>query len=219
MSTRGLYGFRKDGVDKTTYNHYDSYPEGLGFAIAQFCANTSEEEMNRIFDAIVMVREGDEMTEEQAAFCEKHGLSDTGVSTGSRFDWYCALNRAQGKPELLKELVEKEGFAFMLDDCGFIRDSLWCEYAYIINLDTHMLEFWKGFQQSPQMGNRYGRVMKNGYYPCRLVTKIRLRDITSPQDVVEILNKRTKEASLSDRIAEQVNAVWQKLEEEGSDTI
>jgi len=30
MGTRGAYGFRKNGIDKVTYNHFDSYPEQLG---------------------------------------------------------------------------------------------------------------------------------------------------------------------------------------------
>lgn len=30
MSTRGIYGFRKNGEDKLTYNHYDSYFSYLG---------------------------------------------------------------------------------------------------------------------------------------------------------------------------------------------
>ena len=36
MGTRGLYGFRKNGVDKVTYNHWDSYPDGLGKQILRF---------------------------------------------------------------------------------------------------------------------------------------------------------------------------------------
>ena len=39
MGTRGLYGFRKNGVDKVTYNHYDSYPEYLGRNILEFIRN------------------------------------------------------------------------------------------------------------------------------------------------------------------------------------
>ena len=41
MSTRGAYGFYKNGVDKITYNHYDSYFSGLGEEIVNFCRNTT----------------------------------------------------------------------------------------------------------------------------------------------------------------------------------
>jgi hypothetical protein len=59
MGTRGLYGFRKDGVDKTTYNHYDSYPEGLGNLVVDFVRNTTIEYMREIYDRIIMVGEQD----------------------------------------------------------------------------------------------------------------------------------------------------------------
>ena len=36
MGTRGLWGFRKDGKDKLTYNHFDSYPDCLGHTIVEF---------------------------------------------------------------------------------------------------------------------------------------------------------------------------------------
>lgn len=30
MGTRGTWGFVADGDEKLTYNHFDSYPDGLG---------------------------------------------------------------------------------------------------------------------------------------------------------------------------------------------
>lgn len=49
MSTRGLYGFRKDGIDKCTYNHSDSYPEQLGRRILTFCKNNTAENLLGFF--------------------------------------------------------------------------------------------------------------------------------------------------------------------------
>jgi hypothetical protein len=34
MGTRGLFGVRIDDTDKLTYNHFDSYPTGLGKGLA-----------------------------------------------------------------------------------------------------------------------------------------------------------------------------------------
>jgi len=41
MGTRGLWGIRKDGKDKLTYNHYDSYPFLMQKDIFNFTKNTS----------------------------------------------------------------------------------------------------------------------------------------------------------------------------------
>ena len=53
----------------------------------------------------------------------------------------------------------------------FIKDSLFCEYGYIINMDTKKLEMYEGFQKKPdkRKSNRYGTENERGYYPCRMV--------------------------------------------------
>lgn len=38
MSTRGIYGWRKNNENKITYNHSDSYPTWLGEKIVEFCS-------------------------------------------------------------------------------------------------------------------------------------------------------------------------------------
>ena len=65
MSTRGLYGIRKNGVDKCTYNHSDSYPSWLGKKILEFCANNTIENLEKFFNKIELVDESSKPTEEQ----------------------------------------------------------------------------------------------------------------------------------------------------------
>lgn len=188
MGTRGLFGFRKNGIDKTMYNHFDSYPSYLGLHVAEFCAGTTISEMNRICDAIEMVSVGSTPSMREIKFCVNHGLTDLEVSSRSANDWYCLLRRMQGNPQLLKSVVQSAGKAYMIDDSSFIKDSLWCEYAYIINLDAGVLEFWKGFQQVPDYTNRYGSDQNSGYYPCKLELEIPLDLFPDPEDVVELMN-------------------------------
>ena len=163
MSTRGLYGFRKNGIDKTTYNHSDSYPSYLGRHIAEFCASTSTDEMNNLYDRIELVDEHSKPTLDQVM--KYVGYYDSAVSRGTAEDWYCLLRDLQGN---LTELKKINGTIHMIDSVNFIKDSLFCEYAYIINLDTKVLEFWVGFQKEPDEGNRYGTESDDGYYPCKL---------------------------------------------------
>lgn len=170
MGTRGTYGFRKNGEDKLTYNHYDSYPSYLGVKVLEFANSCTIQELNDIYDRLVLVDEDSEPTPEQIEECKKY--ADTGVSTGSLKDWYCLLRNAQG--ELM---AYKEGLKYMIDNGGFIKDSLFCEYGYIINLDTCMLEFWAGYQHVPQEGNRYGETPDDGYYPCKLLMEIPLAEL------------------------------------------
>ena len=163
MSTRGCYGFRKNGIDKLTYNHSDSYPDYLGVVMVKFCKETSIEEMNEIFDRLILVNNNIQPTAEQIQECRVYYNGNVSLQTPD--DWYCLLRNAQG------EINEyKNGLRYMIEDCDFIKDSLFCEYAYIINLDTNCLEFWVGFQKEPSYGNRYGTENNRGYYPCKMMS-------------------------------------------------
>lgn len=192
MGTRGCYGFRKNGIDKFTYNHFDSYPDGLGRDILSFCKHTSLAEMNEIYDRIILVNENDEPTSEQIAECSYWFNGD--VSNRTPEDWYCLLRNAQGDLN-----AYKTGLKYMIDNHDFIQDSLFCEYAYIINLDTKKLEFWKGFQHKPDQNNRYGtnprHEYSDNYYPCKMIaTYSLLPRYIAKRDVdktVEDMNKKS----------------------------
>lgn len=188
MGTRGLYGFRKNGIDKTTYNHWDSYPDCLGHTMVEFCKETSITEMNEIYDKLVLVEEGSKPTKKQINECIE--FYNDSVSTGSIKDWYCLLREAQGNPN-----VYKHGLKYMIDNHEFIKDSLFCEYAYIINLDTNCLEFWVGFQHKPYEDNRYGTESDNNYYPCKMMSEYPLDSINehSAQSLVNSMNAKANE--------------------------
>lgn len=190
MGTRGLYGFRKGGVDKTTYNHWDSYPDYLGDAVAKLCTAHTPEQFSSFFDRITLVKEGGKPTPEQIAYCQSRGWCDLTVSTRQAEDLYCLIRNLQGNMGELSKAISGDGEFIMTDSSEFIKDSLFCEYAYIINLDTNNLEFWEGFQRSPQEGNRYGvDCDDHGYYPCRLALTLPLNDTDTMSDAVELMNR------------------------------
>ena len=184
MGTHGCYGFRKNGMDKLTYNHYDSDPGWLGRQIVKFCKETSIAEMNEIFNNLVLVDEDGHPTPEQIAECKQFYNAD--VSTRSIRDWYCLLHASQGEPD-----AYKNGLKYMIDNHDFIKDSLFCEYAYIINLDTNQLEFYIGFQKTPDVYNRYGvEHDDDGYYPCKLMAIYPLdSDEYSADDIVKDMSE------------------------------
>ncbi len=179
IGTRGCYGFHRDGVDKLTYNHFDSYPEGLGADIVEFVRQTSVEEMNQIFDRIQMVNEDEMATPDQVAEC--HKWYSGAVSTGQPTEWYALLRNAQGDLNAFKD-----GLRYMIDSRSFMKDSLFCEWAYVINLTTNRLEIYKGFQQEPEKNRYYSKKpISQGYYNVKLVTEFPLDDI--PENWLEIV--------------------------------
>lgn len=173
MGTRGVWGLRKDSKDKLTYNHYDSYPSALGETIKVFISKHSLKEISKIFDNIILVNKKVPPTKKQIEECNDY--CDLSVSNRSSEDWYCLLREAQGNPE-----AYFKGLKYMEDNHDFIQDSLFCEWGYIINLDTKMLEIYRGFQKTFQ-NNRYkiNKPDKGGYYNCALVKEIPLDDAKS----------------------------------------
>jgi hypothetical protein len=166
-----------------TYCHFDSYPSGLGVDVVNFIKNTSVEEMKQIFDKIIMVEENSLLTEAQfveikllSNYLSNGNFSQKNYST----DWYSALRKYQGVLD-----VYKENLRYMINNNEFIKDSLSCEWAYIINLDENTLEIYKGFQTSPHE-NRYtnNSTENSKYYPCKLIEKYPLSNI----EVDEMLN-------------------------------
>ncbi|HBD95376.1 MAG TPA: hypothetical protein DC057_14505 [Spirochaetia bacterium] len=199
MGTRGVYGFYKDNVDKLTYNHSDSYPSWLGKEIVNFVKSTSIEELNQIFDKIILVDEDDEPTAEQIKDCEE--FTNLGVSNQSIYDWYCLLREAQGNLS-----AYKSDLRYMIDGKDFIKDSLFCEWGYVINLTSNILEIYKGCQRKRNSkNNRYRddtphvtqpyfstdfsgktkKISKKEFYSCEIIQTFPLDNI--PDNWLEIL--------------------------------
>lgn len=182
MGTRGLYGFRKNNKDKVTYNHWDSYPRWLGNNVLRFINGHTIEELENICEKMILVNENDKPTDEQIEKCKKY--ADLTVSNKDYNDWYCLLRGSQGDLEPWGEDLD-----YIIDNHDFIKDSLFCEYAYIINLDTYELEFFKGWQKTPDCLGRYGIEEDNGYYPCKLVWKIGLEEIIAADNIEEFIKE------------------------------
>ena len=172
MSTRGLFGFRKDGEDKVIYNHFDSYPEGLGASMIEMLKRADMDKLSAHFNNIICADDDSEPTDDIIAQCKKLGLVNTNVSEKSLKDWYC-LTRELQDPEKFRQVLESGEKFPIICEIDFIKDSLFCEYAYIFDLNTLVLEVYKGFQHRPQENNRYGtEPNRDGYFPCELVGEI-----------------------------------------------
>jgi hypothetical protein len=80
----------------------------------------------------------------------------------------------------------------MSDGIDFIKDSLFCEWGYVINLDDEVLEVYRGFQTEPHKNRYTDYVYESGgetYYPCKLIKFLPLNDI--PNDIMKKLDRQS----------------------------
>ena len=141
MSTRGAVGIRFNNVDKIGYNHFDSYPSGLGDSILMFLKDKSIEELKELYNKIEL--------------CE---------------------NSSNDVWDFLHNKINE-----IFPDCSsFMYDSLFCEYAYIINLDEGVLEYYRGFNKDKNASGRYAfKSLEEPYYGVALKNSIPLTEVFS----------------------------------------
>lgn len=206
MSTRGIIGFRIDGADKITYNHSDSYPSWMGehlvaFVSGRFAGDGGLDQLKADVRALRMV---DGESAPTAADVERYSavgartLGDTNygkkygpggcqINTGKFDNWYNLLYNTHG------DLAAILAVGVMEDGHNFVRDSLFCEWGWIINLDDGVLEVYRGFQKRKHRKGRYaGPAQKRAYkgaetyYPIALVATFPLDAL--PDDIVDALD-------------------------------
>jgi len=158
MGTRGCVGFRKNGRDYLQYNHCDSYPDELGRQALRYLASHTPAQMAAVISRLKVVSENYSPTPEEI---EAHLDSlDANVRSGSPSEAYVLLRDAQGN----LAYYDDPKHVLWIDSVGFMGDSLFCEWAYVINLDEGILEVYKGFNKDPQAPGRYAAMHRNGEY-------------------------------------------------------
>lgn len=189
MGTRGSLGFIVEDKEYLAYNHFDSYPDGLGQDVLGFITKVNIEggwtKFRENAKKVVQL-EGDRVTDPEIMERYKK-YADLSVSERTLEDPYCLFRNIQDS--WMEEIYKGDLQHFFFNN-RFIYDSLFCEYAYIINLDTMKLEFYDGFQKKSQIGNRFGeKPNKDSYYPCRLVGVFNLENINDSSDIQQIVEK------------------------------
>lgn len=189
MGTRGIFGLRVDQKDHLFYNHFDSYPTGLGIEFVTAIAKVlktygSIAAVAEKARAIVVVDESAVVSaEHKQRFGKKYWENvDTGLNN------YAYFRKLQGDLALTLDV----GVAMENND--FIKDSLFCEYGYVLNLDdteNPTIEVYLGFRSKPHTDGRYASAWteeqkkeaeakgREFYYPCALVETIPLSVITA----------------------------------------
>ena len=124
MITRGFVGFKYNKkAPRGWYNHFDSYPSGLGSEIVDKLMKHTPKELLGFFKRLKLVEQNE----------------------GGGDDFYKAH-------KTVFELDWSKDSAILQDGKDFYKDGIFCEWAYIFNFDNETLEVYKGFGETPTKG-------------------------------------------------------------------
>lgn len=189
MGTRHLIAVQYNGKYKVAqYGQWDGYPSGQGAKVLEFLGSVDLGEfknkvkslrwvrkgmMEKVFKEIGLPEEGGWMTMEQSAvFQEKHPewSRDTGA-------------------DILPLIMEMDKL-YLQNSIEFAGDGLFCEWAYVIDLDAEVFEVYSGFHKGPLPAN--GRFEKyddptSEYRPVSLLKIYKLNNLPTREQFLRDL--------------------------------
>lgn len=175
MGTRHLIGVVIDGDFKIAqYGQWDGYPSGQGDTVLDFLAKRDLDDFKE------KVRSLRWLTDEDIK-----KVDDTP-------NWpqvFPHLSRDAGA-EILNMVADGKVEAVQ-DNRDFAYESLFCEYAYIIDFDEGNLEVYTGFNKEvPTAGRWAGDDKQDGeYYAINLVATYSLSDLPTTEQMSEDVEK------------------------------
>lgn len=186
MGTRNLTAVFMDGEYRVAqYGQWDGYPEGQG----KICLNFLRDKMNekRFREQLNNVHFGNE--EELDKLFSEFGAVSGSISMENyeRFKKaYPELHRDTAS-EIL-QMIQDGNVRVLKNDLDFASDGLFCEWAYVIDLDTRRFEVYTGFHKEPLTEKDRFYFLKdkeeNGYSGVHMVFSWSIDDL--PTDEVFI---------------------------------
>ena len=170
MGTRNLTIVQLDGAYKVAqYGQWDGYPECGGIEALTFARKLADAAVRSRFEA--NVRKCRYLTESEIDEINNR------IHAGEITNWqkvYPELSRDTGRRILDMIYGHEEGLR-LNSEIGFAADSLFCEWAWLIDLDANRFEAYEGSNKEPlREDDRFAFLngkAERGYYPIRKVAE------------------------------------------------
>lgn len=189
MGTRNLTFVQLDGQYRIAqYGQWDGYPSGQGATVLDFLKTWDRP----LFES--KLRAAKFLTGEDIEQISKE-IKEKNLQNSWQNKWP-ALTRDTGA-KILQLVQDSDPGIRLKDETDFAGDSLFCEWAYVLDLDANVLEVYQGFNKKMLgKGDRfYGA--KGGanseYHPVRKIASYPLDNLPSVDKMVEDCDPPEKE--------------------------
>lgn len=168
------------------YCQWDGYPGGQGKTVFNFIKNNSLRKFKQRVGSLQQISK-----EEVHAKWKECGADDSGwvgLDVSKKMEEkYPHLNRDCGAQVL--ELILNKKISEVNLSTDFAADSLFCEWAYVIDLDRKILEVYRGFVTNPHNEGRFANLSlaqehrgESKYYPIKLLLEIPFKKLPATAD-------------------------------------
>lgn len=128
------------------YGQWDGYPSGQGKTVLRFIHDNDMQAFKQKLANVQWITE-----EEHDAALRSVGAPDGMLDMDQHAEYvkrYPELTRDTGA-DILDLIMKSEELIKLSNSIKFAADSLFCEWAWLINLDSNELEVYKGFNREP----------------------------------------------------------------------
>jgi hypothetical protein len=194
MGTRNLICVVKDGKFKVAqYAQFDGYPAGQGVVALEFLRTADLDKFAAQVDKCYFGTDA-EVEAAYSKYSNKDGWMTMEQAELMKASEHGHLSRDTGAGILTVIQESKKDSLMLKDSSSFAADSLFCEWAYIVDLDSKVLEVYQGFNKThvPE-GQRFAYLNEKcekdnaEYYPIKLLAVFPLDALPEHQEFVDVL--------------------------------
>ena len=190
MGTRNLTIVVVNGKYKVAqYGQWDGYPSGNGVICLEFARKLTNPDLRQKFEDAL----------NRCSYITEQDITDINeqISNGTLKDWtlvYPELSRNTGAG-ILDLILNTDRDLKLQNKIEFAANSLFCEYAWLINLDDNTFEGYRGFNRDPlDKSERFCNMEGDGgYYPVKLAVKYPLENLPTKEEFLEEFEKSEEE--------------------------
>jgi len=194
MGTRNLTIVVKDNEYKVAqYCQWDGYPSGQGTTVLDFVKTFNKEHFEFKLSNINM------LTKDQI---EKLWI-ECGAPQNTQFvsidvcnifkEKHPSLHRDTGA-NILDIINNSDKEVYLENELDFAGDSLFCEWAYVIDLDNNCLEVYCGFNHTKLEKNERFYFLQtesdSEYYPVKLIQKYDFTTLPTKEEFIKSLEEK-----------------------------
>jgi len=196
MGTRNLTMVISNGETKVAqYGQWDGYPDGQGKTVVNFIKKNSVKKFKEVLEKVKWINKRKQ--KEIDDFFKSIGCADGWMNMDQSelyHEKYPLLTRDNCAQILQMIMDSKDKTIWLHDSSDFAADSLFCEWAYVLDLDKRVLEVYRGFNRIPVDENSRFRNLNSEteeYQPIDLLTTYKFSELKR-MTIEEFVNKTEK---------------------------